>query len=379
MKEQRVLSSYMPALTGVRAIAAYMVYFHHFNPFTSYENKTGFLNLLYRLCDQMHVGVTLFFVLSGFLICFRYFNKVDQINPGWFLIYMKNRFARIYPVYFILTALTFGLMSLDNRLDFMGQYNGFSDIQKFVVFVLNITFVKGFFNGFKFTGIAQGWSLTVEECFYVFAPFVLLLSKKNKYAIIYSWVAVLALGFLLVLLFSKHNIFGFFESVKFMLNFTFFGRVTEFIFGIGLGIIALRIQKKTVLKEGIFTYFSLLGIGFVIYVMSCLGESEVSKNNFFGIFLNNVVLAAIVCLFFYGIISEKTVVEKILSSKIFDILGKSSYIFYLIHMGVFSILLKTYVTDNYLICFVLLNIASVILYTYLEKPLHKLLRPKRQV
>ncbi len=52
--------NYFNALTGLRAMAAYMVYAHHFNPIPKNYAVHGLVN-------ELHIGVTLFFVLSGFL------------------------------------------------------------------------------------------------------------------------------------------------------------------------------------------------------------------------------------------------------------------------------------------------------------------------
>lgn len=32
--------------------------------------------------------------------------------------------------------------------------------------ILQLTFVRGFFDSYKFIGVGQGWTLTVEESFY---------------------------------------------------------------------------------------------------------------------------------------------------------------------------------------------------------------------
>ena len=53
--------------------------------------------------SEFHIGVTIFFVLNVFLICNCYFD-----NPNFnFKNYLFKRIARIYPIYFILTTLTF--------------------------------------------------------------------------------------------------------------------------------------------------------------------------------------------------------------------------------------------------------------------------------
>ena len=93
---------YFPALTGLRAVAAAMVVLHHFNPI----NPARFGWRVHGLVAELHIGVTVFFVLSGFLIGYRYVGG----SPVALRTYFANRFARIYPMYFLLTTVTFVLV-----------------------------------------------------------------------------------------------------------------------------------------------------------------------------------------------------------------------------------------------------------------------------
>jgi len=153
---------YFPALTGTRAVAAFMVYIFHFNPFI--PEKFG--NSIFSFFDQFNAGVPVFFVLSGFLIAARYEDSVEA-NSTWLKQYLLKRFARIYPIYFLLTTITFVIFWLDffplPRNTSPSEYNSF------ILYLLNISFLKGFFDLFKNTGLPQSWSLTVEECFYLCA------------------------------------------------------------------------------------------------------------------------------------------------------------------------------------------------------------------
>src|SRR4030095_12582053 len=99
---------------------------------------------------EMHVGVTLFFVLSGFMITWRYDRRGPQ-TESFLRGYFVNRFARIYPLYLALmvpTMLLGGIPSLR-------------------AWFLNLTV----FTCFE-AGIPQAWSLRVEECFYLSAPLI---------------------------------------------------------------------------------------------------------------------------------------------------------------------------------------------------------------
>ena len=61
------LQQYFPALTGVRTISVWMIFVSHYHP--PYLSKIPWILDLFQ---EMHVGVGVFFVLSGFLIGMRY-------------------------------------------------------------------------------------------------------------------------------------------------------------------------------------------------------------------------------------------------------------------------------------------------------------------
>lgn len=347
-----------PALTGIRAIAAYMVFIHHSN---SFEEQI-FGKQIHNFFGEFHVGVTIFFVLSGFLICNRYYNDVNFNFKSYFL----KRFARIYPMYFILTTLTFIFYAITETQN---------NIKFFVIYILNITFLRGFFDSIKFSGVSQGWSLTVEEIFYILAPFIFFMIKKNKYAIIILPIIGLLTGLLLVKICNHVVFYGLIKDTSFMLDFTFFGRILEFFIGIGLSLFVIK--SKLIFKFRYFTYLGILSIITNIFVLSLL-----KVNNGFGTdcLIGKVINTLILPVFgiaplLYGLIKEKTFVSSILNSTIFNLLGKSSYVFYLIHIGVFSLLFKMFMSNNFLL-FIVLNLTSIVLYLYVEKPLNNFFRSK---
>ncbi|WP_165822289.1 acyltransferase family protein [Hymenobacter edaphi] len=362
---------YYPALTGIRAIAAYMVFFHHFNPFIKNDIATNYLG---NILAEMHIGVTVFFVLSGFLITARYLDRII-LTKHWFFNYMRNRVARIYPLYFILTILTFAISAarlLNNPTDGWLTY---SLKAKIMVPIFNLTFLRGFFIDIKASGIKQGWSLTVEECFYLAAPFLLLGLARSRKNILFYPALVMIPGLLLVAFVGSPDRFsGFFGTYRFLFNFTFFGRCFEFILGMGLALIVNRHHRsETGPKFGLFTY-----LGFA-WIIACLVGLAYFKSpldasgwtNYSSIAINNLILPVGVCFAFYGLVFEATWLQRLFETKTFDLLGKSSYAFYLAHMGIFSIAIENYLTHNYFIIFILINIISIGLYYFIEKPAQK--------
>lgn len=68
----------------------------------------------------------------------------------------------------------------------------------------------------------------------------------------------------------------------------------------------------------------------------------------------------------------------LLKTRVFDLLGKASFAFYLVHIGIANTFLLNYLTQSVWLRFMLLNILAIVLYHYVEEPLNKLLRPAKQ-
>lgn len=382
--------NYIPALTGVRAMAAYLVFISHF----AYVFDGGFPNIIQRFLGEFHIGVSIFFVLSGFLITFRYYNKF-HLTMDWFKQYLKNRVARIYPMYFLLTiaAFTYYFFTKDPGIT-KGSGNPIA------LMFLNITFVRGFFYQFWDTGIAQGWSLTVEECFYFSAPIIFLIAKRyNKFYI--QPVIITSFGILLVLIFRDVNWHGFFGNFTFMMLFTFLGRCFEFFVGIQLARYVIKKDFNRTHKLN-FTYSGFALIFVCVFIMALQPITKpwaAGLESPIGIITNNYILCIAVAFFFYGIITEKTIFKSILANPFVELLGKSSYIFYLIHLGWIYTLLHSgfnslndwtfsvydkwgvdwhspfeYDSLNLLFTFIVLNAISITLFKFIEEPMNHYIR-----
>src|SRR5687767_8287089 len=85
----------LPELTGLRFVAASLVFFHDRLPIGEASSWIAWL-------AEGHVGVSLFFVLSGFLITYRYKQNFEEgfASPDFFprfRRYLLKRIARIWP------------------------------------------------------------------------------------------------------------------------------------------------------------------------------------------------------------------------------------------------------------------------------------------
>lgn len=360
--------AYFPALTGVRAAAAYLVYLHHFNPF-------GEGGAAYAYAAEFHIGVTIFFVLSGFLITARYYGEA-RLSRGWLGGYIRNRVARIYPMYFLLTVLAFAAAYPDFR--FLTKPHHAEN------FALNLTLLRGFFDDLKFTGIGQGWSLTVEECFYLSAPAIFLLARHRL-----LWLTpllALAVGAALVETLGRLDYKGLFGGYRFLLNYTFFGRAFEFTAGAALALWLRRRNRDgsaAPIAPGAECALTYGGLAAVLAAPAWLallrGEGSDHAASFTpgAIAVNNVALPLAIALFFAGLIGGRSWLARLLGSTAGEWLGRSSYVFYLIHLGPIRDFAARNLPGNDALRFAALVVISLLLYRLVEEPCNRLLRARR--
>ena len=342
----------IPALTGLRAIAAYAVFLHHYNP-----SPAG--TFAYRLFAQGYVGVTIFFVLSGFLIHYRYADPVLTGRAWSWRTYLRNRFARLFPLYALVLLATVGINVLMGRT------------MNWPLFGLNLTLLNGFFDDYKFSGIAQSWSLTVEACFYVLAP--LLFIGLRRWGALLLTVSLTGWGLLIWATASWTNepagaTGGFFGNLPFVLFYTFFGRSFEFVLGMAL---ARRWQQGRLPALRFATASGLVLMGCCIGWQACLPTLTTSADRLFWseVAVYNYLLPLGIALFFAGLLREKTMLRSLLAQPIMQAGGRGSYAFYLIHVGVLSKMLQKtgLISSNWVLPGVLVLIAHG-LYVWVERP-----------
>ena len=166
---------YFEQLNGIRFIAVFLVLLDHWlipiNPFS-------FLG---------HLGVVIFFVLSGFLITRILFQNADDCRKAQTGISVKvirfiyRRSLRIFPIYFILLFIGFAF-SLSN----------FQQFWYYLVFYLPNYYImsKG-----TWLGIWDHlWSLAVEEQYYLIFPYFVLLLSPKKYPWLICMMLLMGIG-----------------------------------------------------------------------------------------------------------------------------------------------------------------------------------------
>lgn len=91
----RIKAPRLPALTGIRIFAALAVYGSHIGAPARVPNAIG------TFFSSGYCGVTIFFVLSGFVLAINYFDDFRRPGLRGTYNYFVARFARIYPLYIL--------------------------------------------------------------------------------------------------------------------------------------------------------------------------------------------------------------------------------------------------------------------------------------
>lgn len=337
-------------LTFTRFFAAISIVIYHYGenifPFNLDE-----INFIFR---QANVGVSYFFILSGFVMIIAYGHK-DKIN---FIQYMQKRLARLYPVYFlaILILLLFFIAQPNGKIDYKGLF-------------LNLALVQSWLPGNALSFNYPGWSLSTELFFYLSFPFLYnLLYKKFSFQKIIIPVLICFVFSQILFHYLINSSFykGFPSTSHDFLHYFPLMHINEFLIGNITGLIFLNSKFK---KEN----YDLLIVSLIIFTSLLL------KFNF-GFIYHNGMLAILFVPLIILISINNGVLSRISKIKYFVFLGEISYGIYILQVPIFTwgnAIMKTKhlninITNPELVFginFFVLILFSGISYKYIEKPL----------
>jgi len=146
-------------IEGLRAIAASSILVYHVWLFGSPSDAYGLrLGPASKFFFNLQSGVTLFFVLSGFLL-FRPFAAavIRGTAPPSLRAYARNRALRIVPAYWTLLLLV--ALLLDHRL-----------LRNPLELLANFFLAQNYIPAYVDTGIVPAWSLAIEVAYYALLP-----------------------------------------------------------------------------------------------------------------------------------------------------------------------------------------------------------------
>jgi peptidoglycan/LPS O-acetylase OafA/YrhL len=317
----------MPALTSLRMLAAWLVFLYHFPP-----QSQGLAAIVGR---EGHVGVTVFFVLSGFLITVRYYEGL-ALGQVSLREYFGKRVARILPLYF--TVLGLSLFLAGRPLftwDTLPEW----------------TLTHGFFaRSMEHLTVPTSWTLSIEECFYALAPVVFFTLRRAPLLhgnlgqargrsgwTLLAWTAALAGAGFLVYSVADGERFGFLGSTRTIVSHTIFGRFVDFAVGIAAGLFFLSGRPARVFSRSGGAWRAsagaLLGMALVVAGEAGMFRAGGIEGGSWGAawpFNGLVILGS--ALLILCLTSGDSFVSRVLAFPLFVYLGRISYALYLVQM-----------------------------------------------
>ncbi len=228
----------IPALTGLRTIAAGLVFFYHW--FFQYVDE---LPLLIGAPFKVgYVGVPIFFALSGFLITLRYLDDFGQ-KKITYRHYLYKRVIRIFPLY--LAVLTLFVATFGRPLNMIPD--------SWMGWVSIYTLTHALFPDWLYLGTLVGWTLTIELIFYIIAPVLLTqFYRKSIWQVLaiclVASIMMLGIGVELSLLTPIPNSLLGVER-NWLMQFTFFGHAPDFFAGMFFAYLFLAHQQNANLRR----------------------------------------------------------------------------------------------------------------------------------
>ena len=312
-------SNYLPQLECLRGLAILLVFLFHAYGLT-YGEGSGKTNLLESFIASGDTGVTLFFVLSGFLLSLpwlKYLAAGRTGNQPGVSSFYKARALRVLPLY--LVAVAFGTLMT-------GAYLAGAKAAVFMFVGFDI---------FPYSVI--WWTLSTEIQFYVLLPIAFWAWSRS------AWTRWLLLGalllwaifytYLILLQRLPENEGGYFYAKS------IFGRLPAFLIGI------LSAQLYIVLKPLTLAYIDrqtlrllasiifialLTGLGLVLQAVTLMGHAEAEKSWHIRHTWEALLWAGmILCL-----VLAKPWGERLLLNRHFAVVGKLSYSLYLVHVPI---------------------------------------------
>ena len=313
----------IPALTGLRAVAALLVVLFHYKyivPGLGQSPAPGA-----RVIQAGFVGVSLFFVLSGFILAYTYIGDDGSLRGSW-KDFLFARFARVYPVY--LFALVIALpIFIDISLIHPVGVMKLKDTVRTAV--LTPLLLQGWTPKRAWMWNGPGWSLSAEAFFYLLFPAIgVWLAKQSERRLqiimLFSCVALV----MPQLVFGASRPGGI-ESVTAssygpwvaFLKFSPLIHLPQFVIGVVTGLTFIA-RRKVVIASSWHTIPVLAAIALIL----------ASSHRIPYLLLQGGALAPLFALGLYALACGGGIVGRLLAHPAAVRTGEASYALYLIHM-----------------------------------------------
>jgi peptidoglycan/LPS O-acetylase OafA/YrhL len=331
-----------------------------------------------------YCGVSFFFVLSGFILVYTYAGRATSLRAFW-----QARFARIYPALafcLLITAPGFFyccvMMRAHDPRIIVPEWAPWIAPHMWLSAILSVTLTESWLPQTALAWNMPNWSLSVEAFFYLLFPLMLprmmRLSRRQLLAIApVGWL----LGIACTLAYIHFHPDGLAavdtKTVGPWINAVKFHplmRLPEFLMGMAAGLLFLRNERDRKMAWPLV----LTGLGAIAVVVALSPWLPY-------LVIHTALLAPAFAVLVYGVALRPAGVQ-VLENRVMEALGEASYPFYLLHSMVISSVFMDWRTGTnrhqtllgLATWFLIAVTVAVLVDRFIERPLRRLLRPRKK-
>lgn len=338
MKNSESHLPYIKNLDALRAFAAFGVIVAH-----------GIPAEVNRWAPFGNTGVSLFFVLSGFVITRILFRTVH--SGAFFRNFYFRRSLRIFPLYYAALLCYYLIPYLSGMVQALPA---FSNTLPYILYYQNIS--RTF--GWPSQGPGHYWSLAVEEHFYLIWPAIIYIFFRRKAS------SFLYISLFIVLLTHCMRADLFRKGID--INLFTLTRLDQLVFG---SLIAFLELKGLLRRQFIWIYLAISIVGLIavgwLELRGGAFAKEVFKHTGFGLMYGGVIM-------YVSVLPHTASLSRILQSSPLQYLGKISYGIYVWHNLVFQLFHHYVPIVNHWIVLLLVSAVTIVVsalsFRYLESP-----------
>lgn len=307
----------LQALTGLRFFAALHVVFYHY-----FIVSMAIPRPLFHFIHYGYVGVSLFFVLSGFVLAYSYPALPSLATKTRFWL---ARFARIYPMYAV--AL---LASLPTLFYYFPHVSSSGSLKLGAQIAVEAGLLHAW-TPWSACGVnCPGWSLSAEAFFYLLFPFIIgsIYALSVRRAIMFTgllWMLAIMVPAIYLLMrdrFTQHATLlqTLLPSIIYLPLF----HLPQFLIGATVGSLFTK-QKTTANTPSARRADAMLIAGIILGLVITLTVAELDYT-----VVNNGIFALLFAILLYLLADSASTIAKWLSSPLLVLLGEASYALYIL-------------------------------------------------
>lgn len=365
----------LPALTGLRFIAAALVVlFHARGMLPSLRDNPAF-----DIIGSGYSGVSLFFVLSGFVLAYNYLTP-DGTGVKDTRDFLVARFARIYPVYLVGIVVGFPLFVRDLQRS-GGNAQLFREGPP--ITALTVTLLQSWVPDYACRLNCPGWSLSTEAFFYLAFPVIgIWLVRRSGGSLFAFVIGCWAIAMTVALAYMKLNPDHFTEVSASsradwlgMVKFSPLFRLPEFALGMAAGVLFLRAP------HAFGRHASTIGLVATAAIVAVL--SLHSRLPYLAI--HNGLLAPLFALLIMSLATGAGPLAQVLGTRPLRLLGEASFALYLMHLAILSYASKGFEVAGMsmnkspgllIITLIVLQALSIAILHFVEEPARRAIRSR---